>query len=72
MHAIAFETRYVSRQLLEGFPAMFVPLYLADLFQKGHGLFFFGFVLTLHMYVTLCFVKILAASEQASQLEEVL
>ena len=28
VHAIEFETRYVSRQLLEGFPAMFVSLYV--------------------------------------------
>ncbi len=50
MHAIAFETRYVSRQLLEGFPAMSVSLYsmfLAERFSKTSWAVFFGFVLTL-------------------------
>jgi hypothetical protein len=77
---IEFETRYVSRQLLEGFRAISVSLYLAERVSKTSRAVFFGFVLTLcnsvlcivHMYVTLFFVKILAASEQASQLEEVL
>ena len=41
--AIKFETRYVSRQLLEGFPAISVSLYIAERVSKSSRAVVFWF-----------------------------
>ena len=73
---------WVHRQLLEGFPAISVSLYIPEwVSQKSRTVFVVlarllkywqTSVFYTSMYVALRFVEILAAPEQASQLEGVL